>query len=833
MLFLYLYRAICANPGNFRSCQDMRFCRENRNKRTSYVADLENVKLEKNQIIVNIGQKDRKTDLLMRITVLKNGGIRFRMDPVEQETFSRFDLSKENMVISQDIINEINDIKLEKSGSSIKVVFISGSVLVSNPLRIMVCRADSSPIMVINSENLLFFEHHGGKIPPEQFSGFTDTIPNGPTAVGVDFSILGEDIKISGLAERAGPLNLIDTDETPYRLFNTDAFEYEADNPMQLYGSIPLVIAHSQTVSCGLFWLNPTDTFVDISSNEGSRNLRVLSEGGYLDFVVFLSNPKSIVDQFTQLTGRPSMPPIFSLGYHQSRWGYQSQNEVDMVIRGLNEAKIPFDSIWLDLDHLYDKTPFGYARSFPSPENLISDLAENQRYLVRLCDPQLPHNSDHRQYKEARRNKYLVTLSTGASFTGDAWPGQCAFPDFLNPSCRYWWSTQFNYDVDISGTNVFYWNDMNEPSIFKNDQSTFPKSLIHYGNVENREVHNLYGLLNAASTQKGLINRNPGNNIRPFVLTRSFFAGVQRYAWTWSGDNTASWEHLSVSIPMVLASGICGMPFNGADVGGFLKSPDEVLLARWYQLASWGYTFFREHCHHKSARREPFLFENDEFKAIKSAIETRYRFLPTWYTLAYLSNQTGLPIVRPIWMEYPNHNVHDIENQFLLGSSLMIAPILEEDQETIEIQAPPGIWFSIMNGKILTDDPIDVGILDIPVYIKGGSIIPCFIETGKSSLDTLKQPFRLLIALDENGKAEGDLYMDDGETFDYLKGSHLYRHFSYNNGILKNTNINQNGNSPEIFKDSIISEVVVFCKGKMNVISGLSLKIINEFGVKV
>ena len=299
---------------------------------------------------------------------------------------------------------------------------------------------------------------------------------------------------------------------------------------MQLYVSIPLVIAHSQTVSCGLFWLNPTDTFIDISTNEGSRNLRVLSEGGYLDFVVFLSNPKGIVDQFTQLTGRPSMPPIFSLGYHQSRWGYQSQNEVDMVIRGLNEAKIPFDSIWLDLDHLYDKTPFGYARSFPLPENLISDLAENQRYLVRLCDPQLPHNSDHRQYKEARRKKYPVTLSTGASFTCDIWPKQCAFPVFLNPSCRYWWSTQFNYEVDISGTNVFNWNDMNEPSIFKNDQSTFPKSLIHYGNVENREVHNLYGLLNVASTQKGLINRNPGNSIRPFVLTRSIFAGVQRYA---------------------------------------------------------------------------------------------------------------------------------------------------------------------------------------------------------------------------------------------------------------------------------------------------------------
>jgi alpha 1,3-glucosidase len=685
------------------------------------------------------------------------------------------------------------------------------SVEVRHSPFLIVVYQNSSDVVRINSDGLLAFEA-GGVAAPERHEQFTDSVPNGRTSVGADFSFRGDETRISGLPERASSLNLGDTDERLIRLFNTDAYEYEAEDATQLYGSVPLVVAHSPALTAGLFWMNPSDTFVNISTAAKRRSLRLVSEGGYVDFVLYLGNVYEILEQYTRLAGRPAMPHAAALGYHQSKWGYQSQHEVELVARGLSDKQIPFDALWLDIDHHADKTPFTFDRArFASPENLFAKLAEEHRILVRLADPHLPQSGATHQARDARKHRLLVAGPSGQTYVGDAWPGLCYFVDFLNPAARQWWGQQFVYGNDVTAPNVFAWNDMNEPSVFKGFESTFPKDAVHHGGLENREVKNAYGALNAAATYAGLLSRNPAKDVRPFVLTRSFFAGAQRYAFTWSGDNTASWEHLSVSLPMVLTIGLCGAPFSGADVGGFMGSADSNLLARWFQAGAWGYPFFREHCHHRAARREPSLFDGEDGAAIRAAVAQRYRMLPLWYTLAYHSHTKGRPIVRPVFAEFGGDlSFHDIDREFLLGDALLVAPIVEDDQEEAELERVPGRWYALSDGRPLRWVAFEVTIADVPVYLRAGKIVPTFTREGESVHATFQGNLTLYVAVDDAGRADGEVYLDEGTNYEFLNGEFVHRRFRVDGGKLRSTAEQPSKKIPELFRNTVIDRIIVY-----------------------
>jgi alpha 1,3-glucosidase len=796
------------NTDTFRTCKDLRFCRENIKSKLNWKLDPSSVQFTDNLFQANLLLNGKPADLRLKLYGLQTGGYRFRVDPISAESFTRFDLADYPPVINQDSIQTRTPIQTTRADSEFTLK--DGPLSISlkfSPLVITVS-LNSKRIAVINSEQQLLFEHGSPTELKEPFHSFTDIIPHGATAVGCDFTFLGDTVHLTGLGERASPANLADT-ESPIRLFNSDAVDYESDNPIHLYASVPYVVAHSQAFTASLFWINPSDTFASISTADDGRQLRFVSETGFLDFVLFVGAPQELSTQYSKLTGFPAMPPVFAFGYHQSRWGYATQHEVGVVIRGLDDASMPFDSLWLDLDHLIQKSPFTFSKqAFPNAEQLIMDLLNEDRYLVKLCDPHLPHNSEHRQYKDVRKNKFAVQVSNGTPFVGDAWPGQCVFPDFLNPAVSAWWAQQVQADAEGQGANIFYWNDMNEPSIFKNEESTFPKALVHYNGTENREIHNLYGLLNAAATFAGLSNLG---NTRPFVLTRSYFAGAQRYAWTWTGDNTASWDHLAVSVQMVLTSGITGMPFTGADVGGFLKSPDAPLLIRWFQTASWTYPFFREHCHHKSGRREPFMFEGDEKEALRTAIRDRYHMLPLWYTAAHLANRTGIPLVTPVWYEFPEADTHEADSGVIVAGSLFVVPVVEDEPEEIEVTKPPGKWYRYPSGKELKKESqtFPVTIADTFVFVRGGRIVPTFASIGKSAIQTLPQPVVLYIAPDENGAAEGELYLDDGVSYGFSKGEFIWKKFSYANGKLTSTAV-EGGTTPASLKDVTIAKVVLF-----------------------
>jgi alpha 1,3-glucosidase len=294
-------------------------------------------------------------------------------------------------------------------------------------------------------------------------------------------------------------------------------------------------------------------------------------------------------------------------------------------------------------------------------------MAVYGRKMVTISDPHIKKDDGYQIYAEAKSRSYFVKTKDGSDYEGWCWPGSSMWLDYFNPEIYKWYSQRYSYENYKGSTpNLFLWNDMNEPSVFNGPEVTFPKDIVHYGGWENRDVHNLYGLLQHMSTFDGLIERSNGH-IRPFILTRSFFAGSQRTSAVWTGDNAAQWSHLKIAIPMLLSLSVTGFGFAGADVGGFFYNPDAKLLVRWYQAGAYQ-PFYREHAHIDTARREPWLFGDDNTRLIRQAIEQRYNYLPYWYTLFYKQEKHGIPPMLPLWANFPkDKNTFKIEDSFMVG----------------------------------------------------------------------------------------------------------------------------------------------------------------------
>jgi alpha 1,3-glucosidase len=331
---------------------------------------------------------------------------------------------------------------------------------------------------------------------------------------------------------------------------------------------------------------------------------------------------------------------------------------------------------------------------------------------------------------------------------------------------------------------------MNEPAVFDQPDCTVPRDTQHFDGTEDRAVHNLYGHHMISATYEGQLSRNANRDERTFILTRSFFSGSQKYAWTWTGDNTADWNHLRNSLPEILSLGISGFPFAGADVGGFFGSPDTELLVRWYQVGAYCYPFFRCHCHHLSHPREPYKIEKDGLAMVRKAIIERYELLPVWYTAAKNAFDTGEPVVRPLWWEFTDAEVQDLETQIMIFDCLLVAPVLDSEPERWQIYFPINTrWFDYRTLREMKVGFFSLSrFKDVPVYIRGGKIIAVRRTQRKSSQLMLGDPFELIVALDQEERAEGRLYVDDGHTFNYEKGAFLYWKFEFAHGRLTVSN---------------------------------------------
>ena len=379
----------------------------------------------------------------------------------------------------------------------------------------------------------------------EKFGDHRDSKPYGPTSIGADI-IFPASSHIFGLPEHASSTQLKATQgndahyEEPYRLYNLDVFEYELDETMALYGEVPLIVSQSKKAgSVGVFWFNPTETFVDVENlHEGAEaegqsasgtKTHWISESGIVDlFLLPGPNPRSLYEQYARLTGRVSLPPMFSLGYHQCRWNYRDEDDVYQVHGKFEELDYPYDVLWLDIEHTDGKRYFTWDHNqFPNPTTMQEKLQSQGRKMVTIIDPHIKRDGNYYIHKEAtEKGLYIKDNSGKKDYDGWCWPGSSSYLDFTNENVRSWWADQFAYNRYIGSTSSLYtWNDMNEPSVFNGPEVSMQKDLRNLDGIEHREWHNLYGILFQRATAEGLIKRNEGENVRPFVLSRSFFAG--------------------------------------------------------------------------------------------------------------------------------------------------------------------------------------------------------------------------------------------------------------------------------------------------------------------
>lgn len=669
---------------------------------------------------------------------------------------------------------------------------------------------DNVLFMTVNGKNLLRFEHLRTKpsvLDPnedpgsweETFLDVVDTKPNGPEAISLDFTFPLSRV-LFGIPEHCETFSLKQTiGKEPYRLFTLDVPGYELDSEMALYGAIPVIYGHGPQGTVGMFWHNSADTFVDIYDTKTSQ---FITESGVIDAFIFLGpSPNEVFSQYTAVTGHGNLPQLYSLAYHQSRWNYMTQEEVIEVVDNFDKNDIPLDTMWLDIEYTDGKRYFTWNHTaFPTPLEMIEYLKKSNRHLTYIVDPHIFKDENYFFYSGCKKLGHFVKdQDFKTDFEGSCWPGLSSYVEFFNPESRKYYADQYlmsNFKENAIDTGV--WNDMNEPSVFDLPEKTMPRDVVHYGGWEHRNVHNMYGHMHVMATYDGLMRRANGM-LRPFILTRSFFSGTQRYSAVWTGDNTAGWGYLKASLQMCLSISVSGISFCGSDVGGFFDHPPNDLFTRWYQAASFQ-PFFRSHAAMGTPRREPYLLPNSSMAIVRDAIKKRYSYLPMWYTLFYDHEIDGKPIMRPMFAEYPkDENLFTVDTQYMLSNILLVCPVLEEGVSSINVRFPStdgdkkgDIWYDTDDyRKIVTvgNQTIQVDDKKMPVYQRGGSIIPRKDSVKKTSVDMKDDPISLYVALDANQNAHGSLYLDDEMSFDYRRGKFLYLQFDFSNDILQHQNI--------------------------------------------
>ena len=570
--------------------------------------------------------------------------------------------------------------------------------------------------------------------------------------------------------------------------WNTDTFSYPVGTD-PIYQSIPFFYGLYDGRAYGLFLNNTYRTFFDMGKTAPER-FTFGAAGGELDYFVFIGgrerSPQKVLQDYTHLTGRTPLPPIWALGNQQSRWSYFPEKRVKEIAAGYRNNKIPADVIYLDIDYMDDYRVFTWNKErFPDPKRMISELREDGFRTVLIIDPGIKVDPDYHTYAEGRRLGMFVKNPDGSELQRDVWPKASAFPDFTDPKARDWFGMQ--YKAHLQEGVAGFWNDMNEPGVFMTAETekpeifhhpakTFPYDTPHVGDGlkgDHRRYHNVYGMLMTRSTFEGLRRLSP--KTRPFVLTRAGFAGVQRYSAVWTGDNYASWDHLAMTIPMLANMSVSGVPFVGGDVGGFNDMPSGELYARWLQAAVLT-PFLRSHSVGWVGNKEPWEY-GDEFTDInRKTVELRYRLLPYLYTLFRQHEIDGSPIMRPLWYEFPDDKAVYLNNdQFMVGSDIMVAPVVKEGMRTRGIYLPAGAeWIDWWTGEKYESGkthylqtPLDM----LPLFMRVGAVVATqdlIQHTGE--MPSAKITLHVAAGVKPGSTYISRLYQDAGEGYDYRNG---------------------------------------------------------------
>lgn len=586
---------------------------------------------------------------------------------------------------------------------------------------------------------------------------------------------------IYGLGERAMPLNLRLAKEvtkkqkvtqTPktFRMWNYDAAgQYDAGaDPMYL--CIPVYIGLHHQGSYLVFYENSFDarfSFGEVAT--------ATFEGGALRYYVTVGAPDQLLERYTELTGRSPLPPRWALGYHQSHWGYRTEQAVRETYQRFETHDLPLSVIHLDIDVQVGFRAFTIDPDrFPNLNGFIQELLEHGVQFVTILNPGVKFSRKSNLFLEGRVLDAFCKLANGRLVVAPVWPGWCVFPDFTNPAVRQWWSRQYQFllDTGVAG----FWHDMNEPAAFIiwGDRSLPPRATQHH--MEGRggnhlEAHNLYGLLQARAAYESLCQTRPQQ--RPFIVSRAGWAGLQRYAWTWTGDIACTWSALRQTIATVLGLGLSGIPYSGPDIGGFQGNPSAELYLRWFQMCSF-FTFCRTHSANNVEDRTPWSYGESILTILRQFLQLRYRLIPYFYTLAWEASQKGYPPLRPVfWLDPTDSALWSIDDAFLLGNQVLVYPILQEGQRSRSVTLPKGDWYHFWDDQRLEGSVIlEAPLAQIPVLIKAGTILPMEAMEESHSYNLLpnkhstEKTLILHLYPPTEGMAEFTLYSDFGDGYD-------------------------------------------------------------------
>lgn len=613
-----------------------------------------------------------------------------------------------------------------------------------------------------------------------------------------------------------------------------------------IYGAHPYYTELRNGKAHGALLLNAHG--MDVFFKEGRITYKII--GGVLEFFFFVPKdamPNSVVQSYTDLVGKPFMPAHWMLGWHHCRYGFKNISHVNWAVDGYEKAGIPLETIWVDIDYMDRRKDFTFDEvNFPeeSMKALSNRMHSNSQRMITMVDPALSTNSTYDVYQRGKEMDVYMKNNDGTEFVGQVWPGYTVFPDWWHPNITEFWGKEIIDWVKLLDLDGL-WIDMDEPSSFclgscgTGKQDTKPSQYweldddkaealfaewkkeidsygnstpgdtrnllypnyrirngygdlsvrtastnsLHYGGVPHYDYHNIYGHAEGEVTRQALLKYKP--NERPFLLSRSMFPGSGSKMGHWTGDNHSTWEKLKISIAEVFNQQLFGIAYAGADVCGFNGDTTEQLCARWSALGAF-YPFARNHNNDASISQEPFLWKSVT-EASKKALAIRYSMLPYFYTLYEEAHRIGTGLWRPLIFEYPSENEYlDNDEQILLGSDILISPVLYENATSVEnAQIPPGVWYDWYTYKAVegkSSVTLDAPLTHIPIHVRGGAIIP--LKTPAYLItDTYKSPYSLLIALDNKGRASGRLYIDDGHSLEQEGTSDIT--FDYHNGVLK------------------------------------------------